>query len=543
MEVEKRLAQILSEFAGKLIYLSFGMLFPFLAFGFALFQIGSLAQSRVVCGINPFYESDLFTTIRLLLDLKMRRLFILISVLLAAVFPAHPVESVENPTSETPVVLQVRLDNEAITPVTARFILRAIRKAEEQQAKCLIILLDTPGGLVDSTREMVKAILHSRVPVIVYVAPTGARAASAGVFITMSSHIAVMAPGTNIGAAHPVQIGGLPGSQPPQPAERQTEKQSGDKKDDQNNARSTTPMEDKILNDTVAWARSLAELRGRNADWAERAVKDSISVTATEAVKEGAVDFVAKDINELLKMIEGREVDLPQGKAKLQVTGAQVQTLEMWWGERVLAAIANPTLAFLLLIFGFYGILFEFYTPGWGVAGTIGVICLVLGFFALAVLPISYVGLALIVIALAMFVAEAFVVSYGFLSIGGAICLIIGGLMLVESPTGFMRVPLWAILPVSVATAVISFFLVGAIIKTHRNPPQIGSELMAGTKAVADKDFRQDGELYRGQVRYHGEWWNAVCGTPVKTGEELVIESRDGLMLAVRTTESTSREK
>ncbi|MDH3494471.1 MAG: nodulation protein NfeD [Acidobacteriota bacterium] len=464
-------------------------------------------------------------------------------LLLALFFANDPVRTALNPPPETPRVVQLRLNNEAITPVTARFIARAIREAEKQQAKCLIIMLDTPGGLVDSTREMVKAILHSKVPVIVYVAPTGARAASAGVFITMSSHIAVMAPGTNIGAAHPVQIGGLPGSQPPQPAERQPEKQSGDKKDDQNNARTTTPMEDKILNDTVAWARSLAELRGRNADWAERAVKDSISVTATEAVKAGAVDFVAKDLNELLARIEGREVQLEQGKAKLQVTGASVQTLEMWWGERVLAAIANPTLAFLLLIFGFYGILFEFYTPGWGVAGTIGVICLVLGFFAMAVLPISYVGLALIVIALAMFVAEAFVVSYGFLSIGGAICLIIGGLMLVESPTGFMRVPLWAILPVSLATAVISFFLVGAIIKTHLNPPQTGSEAVAGSKAVADEDFRPDGGLYHGRVRYHGEWWNAVSRTPVEKSEELVVESRDGLMLAVRTTEATSGEK
>ncbi len=468
----------------------------------------------------------------------MRRLFIFVAVLMWVVFPGNPAKTAENSHGQTPRVLQVRLDNETITPVTTRFIVRAIRQAEEQKAKCLIIVLDTPGGLVDSTREMVKAILHSRVPVIVYVAPTGARAASAGVFITMSSHIAVMAPGTNIGAAHPVQIGGLPGSQPPQPAERETENQSGDKEDEKTDQRATTPMEDKILNDTVAWARSLAELRGRNADWAEQAVKKSISVTATEAVEAGAVDFVAKDVDELLGKIEGREVDLEQGKARLQVAGAEVQSFEMWWGERILAAIANPTLAFLLLIFGFYGILFEFYTPGWGVAGTIGVICLVLGFFALAVLPISYVGLALIVIALSMFVAEAFVVSYGFLTIGGAICLIIGGLMLVESPTGFMRVPLWAVLPVSLATAVISFFLLGAIIKTHLNPPQTGSEFIAGTIIVADDDFQPDGDQFRGKVRYHGEWWNAVSTTPVKSGEELVVEGRDGLMLAVRTTKT-----
>lgn len=436
----------------------------------------------------------------------------------------------ENPVAETPFVLQVRLNNEAITPVTTRFIVRAIRQAEEQKARCLIIVLDTPGGLVDSTRKMVKAILHSKIPVVVYVAPVGARAASAGVFITMSGHIAVMAPGTNIGAAHPVQIGGLPGSQPPQPTEK--EKPSGEKRDDQETKR-TTPMEDKILNDTVAWVRSLAELRGRNADWAERSVKESVSVTSTEALKEGAIDFIAEDVSDLLQKIDGREVNLIDGKVKLKVNGAEVRTLEMWWGEQILAALANPTLAFLLLIFGFYGIIFEFYTPGWGVAGTVGVICLVLGFFAMAVLPISYVGLALIVIGLAMFVAEAFVVSYGFLTIGGSITLFIGGLMLIESPTGFMSVPLWLLIPISLGTAVISFFLVGSIIKTSRTKVQMGSETMIGTKVIANQDFLKEGEVYRGRVRTHGELWTAVSRYPILAEEVVEIESRRGLTLSV----------
>ncbi len=466
------------------------------------------------------------------------KLLIFIFALVVLVIFGNPVETAENSPGETPFVLQVRLENEAITPITARFIARAISQAEEQQAKCLIIVLDTPGGLVVSTREVVKGILHSKVPVVVYVAPPGARAASAGVFITMSSHIAVMAPGTNIGAAHPVQIGGLPGSPPRQPTERQPKQESGDKKDDQNQPRVTTPMEDKVLNDTVAWARTLAELRGRNADWAAQAVKESISVTASEALKERAIDFVADDINDLLKKVEGHEVTLLQGKVKLEVADAELRTLEMWWGERVLAAIANPTLAFLMLILGFYGILFEFYSPGWGVSGTVGVICLALGFFSLAVLPISYVGLALILIALAMYVAEPFVVSYGFLTIGGSICLIIGGLMLVESPAGFMSVPLWAIIPVSLATAVISFFLVGAIIKTHRAPVQTGGELMAGTKAIAEEDFQRDGDCYHGQVRTHGELWNAVSKTPIKADEELVIEKLEGLTLDVRPTQT-----
>ena len=432
-------------------------------------------------------------------------------------------------TSERPLVLKVQLRNEAITPVTSRFISRAIRQAEEQRAAAVVIMLDTPGGLVDSTREMVGAILHSRVPVVVYVAPAGARAASAGVFVTMSAHVAAMAPGTTIGAAHPVQIGGLPGA-PPQQPERQTEPQ----KDGETQPRTTTPMEDKIVNDTVAWARSLAELRGRNADWAARAVKESISVPASEALQENAVDLIAADVNDLLEKIEGREISLIGSKLNLHVIGAEVRAHEMWWGERLLALLANPTIAFLLLIFGFYGILFELYTPGWGVGGTVGIICLVLGFFALSVLPINYVGLTLIAIALALFVAEAFVPSFGFLTVGGVICLILGGVMLVDSPAGFMRISLWMIIPVALATAAITVFLVGSIVKSQRAPVRTGSEGLVEAEATADEDFLSDNSHYRGRVRTHGELWNAVSDMPVRAGDALEVTGRDGLTLHVQ---------
>lgn len=435
-------------------------------------------------------------------------------------------------TSDRPVVVKVQLRNEAITPVTARFIIRAIRHAEEQRAAALVIMLDTPGGLVDSTREMVGGILQSRVPVVVYVAPAGARAASAGVFITMAGHVAAMAPGTTIGAAHPVQIGGLPGS-PPQQPERQTE----EKKDGETQPRTTTPMEDKIVNDTVAWARAMAELRGRNADWAARAVKESISAPASEALKENAVDLIAEDINDLLGKIDGREISLIDSKLKLQVAGADVRAHEMWWGERVLALLANPTIAFLLLIFGFYGILFELYTPGWGVGGTVGVICLILGFFALSVLPINYVGLALIAIALTMFVAEAFVPSYGFLTLGGVICLILGGVMLVDSPAGFMRISLWMLVPVALATAAITVFLVGSIVKSQRTPVRTGSEAMDQAEATADEDFVAEGSRYRGRVLTHGELWSAVSDVPVRAGDALQVSRRDGLTLYVQPAE------
>jgi membrane-bound serine protease (ClpP class) len=430
-------------------------------------------------------------------------------------------------------VLTIRLNNEAITPVTARFITRSIRSAEERQVRCLVIFLDTPGGLVESTRDVVKGILHSQVPVVVYVAPTGARAASAGVFITMAAHVAAMAPATNIGAAHPVQVGGLPTSPPQQPQEKPPAEQTDKKDGGETPQRAASPMEEKIVNDTVAWARSLAELRGRNVEWVTRAVRESISAPASEAVREGAVDLVAEDINDLLRQIDGREVTLPGGRVRLQVAGVAVHTHEMWWGERLLAAIANPNLAILLLLFGFYGILFELYTPGWGVAGTLGVICLVLGFFALSVLPINYVGLALIVIALALFVAEAFAPSFGLLTTGGVVCLILGGLMLVDSPVGFIRVSAWVVVPIALATAAITFFLVGSIVKSHRIPPQTGAERMAGAEAVAVEDFIPAGERYAGLVRTHGELWKAVSQTPIAAGQRLEIQSREGLTLSV----------
>ncbi len=453
----------------------------------------------------------------------MRRLSIFVFTLVLTLLSATTVGS----QNAKPLVITIRLDNEAITPVTARFVTKAIDQANEQGARCLVIVLDTPGGLVDSTRAVVRAILRSEVPVVVYVAPAGARAASAGVFITVAAHVAAMAPGTNIGAAHPVQVGGLPGSPP---AERQpAEKKEGEEK----TTGSSSPMEEKILNDTAAWARALAELRGRNADWVSRAVRESISVSAGEAVKEGAVDLVASDLPDLLRQIDGREVQTLQQTVKLQVADANVQALEMWWGERLLAAIASPNLAILLLIFGFYGVLFELYTPGWGVAGTVGILCLLLGFFALAVLPINYVGLALIILALALFVAEAFVTSFGFLTLGGLASLIIGGLMLVDSPVGFMSVSLWMLVPISLATAAITFFLVGSIVRAHRVPLQTGSEAMPEMSAIALGQFTLEGDHYRGTVRTHGELWQAVSQNPVEDGQALSIKSREGLTLQV----------
>ncbi|MEX0821547.1 MAG: nodulation protein NfeD, partial [Rhodothermales bacterium] len=361
-------------------------------------------------------------------------------------------------------VVRARLEDEAITPVTVRYLRRVFEEADELGASAILLELDTPGGLVASTREIVRSFLGSTVPVIVYVAPSGARAASAGVFITVSAHVAAMAPGTHIGAAHPVQMG-----------TGQTD--------------SSGVMEEKILNDTRAWARSLATLRGRNADWVESAVTESLSITAEEALELNVIDLLASSAEDLLDRIDGRTVDLGTHEIVLHTAGAEIVSIDAWWGERVLNAIANPNVAFLLLMLGFYGLLFEFYSPGWGVAGTLGAIFLLLGFTGLSVLPINMIGLLLVFGGLALFVAEAFVPSFGVLTIGGVGCLIMGGIMLVDTPVGAVQVSLELLIPVAVATGAIAFFLMGQVVRAHLAPTQTGSESMIGSDAVVVKDF------------------------------------------------------
>ncbi|MFQ5572503.1 MAG: nodulation protein NfeD, partial [Rhodothermales bacterium] len=424
---------------------------------------------------------------------------------------------------EAGFVLQIRLDDDPITPVTARFIERALEAAREEGARGLVIELDTPGGLMASTQDIVKNILASEVPVVVYVAPSGARAASAGVFITMAAHVAAMAPGTHIGAAHPVSVGGSP---VPPPAQADTT--SGDAQP------RPGVMEEKVVNDAMAWARSLAELRGRNAEWAALAVSESRSITNTEALDQNVVDLVAATLDDLLAQLDGRKVALPGDSTQMRTAGAVIRPLRMWWGEQLLGVLSNPNVAFLLLMFGFYGILFEFYSPGWGVGGTLGAIFLVLGFFGLAVLPVNYAGLALIGLGLGLFVAEAFFTSFGALTLGGVVCLVLGGVMLIDSPVGVMRVSLSVVLPVALATAAITVVLVGSVVKAMRGRVQTGSEGMLGTEAVAVEAFVQEEGRYRGMVRTHGEWWRAVSTTPVAAGNRLGIESRDGLTLFVR---------
>ncbi len=416
------------------------------------------------------------------------------------------------------VVYQAQLRDQAINPATAEYLIRAIDEAEQAGAECLIIVLDTPGGLVSSTRQIVRRLLNSEVPVVVYVAPPGARAGSAGVFITLAGHVAAIAPGANIGAAHPVQVGGLPGSPGP------TEGTNDD-----------SPMRAKIVNDTVAWARSLAELRGRNADWAENAVRNSESVTASEAAAVGAVDFVAETFDELLRRIDGTPVTLASGnQVTLHTKNPTIRELDMWWGERLLVVLTNPNIAFLLLILGFYGVLFELYSPGWGISGTLGVVCLILGLYSLSVLPVNLAGLGLLVVALALFVAEAFVTSFGALAAAGVACLILGGTMLIDSPEGFQKVSYTVLIPIALGTAAITVFLLRNVIRAYRQRPITGrAALMHATGRAIDAFQASEGH-YHGQVHIAGELWRGVSSQPVQAGDPILVIAQEGLTLQIQ---------
>ncbi len=424
------------------------------------------------------------------------RIALIVAMVLSAVAAQPPAETRDN------LVLRIRVDDQAITPIVARFIDRAITAAEQQRARYLLIELDTPGGVVDATRQIVRRMLKSSATIVVYISPSGARAASAGLFITLTGHVAAMAPGTHIGAAHPVRIGGgLPGI-PTQP-----DKQADD------------VMEQKILNDTQAWARSLAQLRGRNVEVAERAVSESRSLTATEAEREGLIDFVATDLDTLLE--------------RLNAANTTIQDLNMDWGQRLLAGLANPNVAFILLLLGFYGVIFEFYSAGFGVTGVVGAICIILALVGLAVLPLSYAGLALMAIAMGLFVAEAFVVSFGLLTVGGVVCLILGGLMLVDSPPGFARVSTAVVVPTAIATGLVAAFLLGSIVKAHRGRVQTGHGALMNERAVAQETFVAADDHYKGTVWVHGEYWNAISQTPVTAHDVVLIQHRNGLVLSV----------
>ena len=395
--------------------------------------------------------------------------------------------------SAAPVVL-VPLEG-AIGPASAHFAKRGIERAAKEGAELVILQVDTPGGLDTSMREVIKAILASPVPVAVFVAPSGARAASAGTFILYAAHVAAMAPGTNLGAASPVSIGGG-GSQ-----------KDGKKEED--------TMTRKVTNDAVAYIRGLAQLRHRNADWAEKAVREGASLPAQEALKLKVIDHIAADVPALL--------------ARLGKPNAEVKALEVDWRTRVLAVITNPTVAYLLILVGVYALIFEFMSPGMILPGVVGAIALLLALYALHLLPVNYAGLALMLLGIAFMVAEVFLPSFGAIGVGGIVAYVLGSLLLIEDTElpGF-EIPYALIAGVTAASAGFLILVVGMLVRSRRRAVVSGREQMLGATGVALGDFDLEG-----WARVHGEQWKVRSSRPVRRGDKLRVTGMQGLVLTV----------
>ncbi len=392
--------------------------------------------------------------------------------------------------------------NGVINPVAAEYIGKNIEKANEKKTEALIIELDTPGGLDTSMRDIVKDISGSKVPIVVFVSPSGSRAASAGVFVTLAAHIAAMAPGTNIGAAHPVAI--------------------GEKMD--------KTIAEKATNDAAAYIKSLAEKRGRNAQWAEDAVRKSISSTENEALKENIIDLVSENITSLLSDINGKIVTTVFGEEELHTENAVVVREEMGLRHKILNRISDPNIAYILMILGFYGLFFELTNPGTIFPGVIGGIFLILAFFAFQTLPVNYAGILLIILALILFILEVKVTSHGLLTIGGIISMLIGSLMLFESSAPFMKLSLYVVLP---GVFFISLFFVLTIrlaVTAYRRKPVTGPEGLEGLVGIANTDITTES----GMVSLHGEIWSALSDVPISKGEKVIVEAVSGLTVKVK---------
>lgn len=388
-----------------------------------------------------------------------------------------------------------------VNPVMAEFIMKGIENAAKENAETVVIQLDTPGGLDLSMRDIVKAMLSSDVPVVVYVAPSGSRAASAGVFITYAAHIAAMAPGTNIGSAHPVAMG-------------------GEKMDE--------TMMKKVENDAVAYIKGIATKRKRNADWAEKAVRKSVNITAEEALKLNVIDLIAQDKKALLEAMDGRKVEVISGERVLKTAKAEVKDIEMGLRHRILNAITNPNVAYILMMLGLLGLYFELSNPGLILPGVVGAICLVLAFYAFQTLSVNYAGLLLIGLAVLFFIAEIKVISYGLLTVAGIVALTIGSLMLFESPLPFMRLSIWVVLPIVLTITTLFLGTMYYALRIRHKKPVSGAEGLIDEIGIANTDIEKEGKVF-----IDGEYWDAWSDEPIKAGERVKVVEVVGLKLKV----------
>jgi len=418
-------------------------------------------------------------------------LFFLATVLTIA-FPSH---------SSAKDIIYLKAEG-VVNPVMSSYIGAALEEAKTAGAEAIIIQLDTPGGLDLSMRDIVKATLASEVPVVVYVAPAGSRAASAGVFVTYAANVAAMAPGTNIGSAHPVSMGG----------------------------QMDETMTKKVENDAVAYIMGIAQKRGRNAQWAEKAVRESVNVTAEEALKLDVIDIVASDRDELLKKLDGMKVETAIGARTLETAGARVVEVEMGLRYRILNAISNPNVAYILMMIGLIGIYFELSNPGAIFPGVIGAVSLILAFYAFQTLPVNYAGFLLIGLGIIFFIVELMVISFGLLTIAGVISILLGSLMLFDSPAPYFQISIWVVLP---AVVLLTAVVIGAMyyaLRVHKRKPVSGKEELIGSIGTAEEDF---GEGKTGRVFIEGEYWNSSSDLSISKGDRVMVIEVQGLHLKV----------
>lgn len=400
----------------------------------------------------------------------------------------------------------------AIGPATAQHLQSSLDRAEAAGVQLVILRLDTPGGLDTAMRDMIRRILAADVPVATWVGPSGARAASAGTYLLYASHIAAMAPGTNLGAATPVQIGGMPSM----PGGKEEESSGGG------------AMERKVVNDAVAYLRGLAEMRGRNADWAELAVREGASLPASEALEKGVIDLMANNPRALLAQLQGREVTVGERQLTLDVEGAPLETRAMDWRSEFLAIITNPNVAYILLMVGIYGLILEFYNPGMGLPGITGAVCLLLALYAFQMLPVSYAGLGLLALGVALMVAEAFAPSFGVLGLGGIVAFVFGSVMLMDSELPGYRIAWPMILAVALFSAGLLVFALGMVLRARKAAVVSGVDHLLGQLTTVGRV-----DNGRSWVWLDGELWQARCERPLAQGDRVKVEAIDGLVAVV----------